>query len=221
MTIANNLRKIRAALPVNVRLAAVSKFHSEDEIMEAYNAGHRLFAENRVQELVTKYEHLPKDIEWHLTGHLQTNKVRYIAPFVSVIQSVDSVRLLQEIDCEGMKAGRQIGVLLQIHIAMEENKFGFSYDEAEEFFADGVFEAFRHVQVKGLMGMASFTHDCERIRTEFASLGTFFRGIRTKYFAGSEVFCELSMGMSDDYMIAVEEGSTTVRIGRAIFGERH
>jgi pyridoxal phosphate enzyme (YggS family) len=220
MTIANNLRKIKAALPANVRLAAVSKFHTETAVMEAYNAGQRLFAENRVQELAAKHERLPKDIEWHLIGHLQTNKVRQAVQLASVIQSVDSCRLLLEINREGQKTGRYIDVFLQIHIAREEHKFGFSFAEADEIFADKVPESLQYVRITGLMGMASLMDNREQIRAEFASLGTFFKKIKTKYFAGNEAFRELSIGMSSDYEIALEEGSTMVRIGSAIFGAR-
>ncbi|MDR0686853.1 MAG: YggS family pyridoxal phosphate-dependent enzyme [Dysgonamonadaceae bacterium] len=220
MAIADNLRKIRSLLPDGVRLAAVSKFHSESAIMEAYEAGHRLFAENRVQELVSKYQHLPKDIEWHMIGHLQTNKVRLLAPFVSVIESVDSLRLLSEIDREGGRHGRCIDVLLQIHIAKEKHKFGFSFDEAEAFFADGLFASFDHVRVAGLMGVASLTEERDLIRTEFVSIGRFFRRIREKYFADGGTFRELSIGMSGDYEMALEAGSTIIRLGSAIFGDR-
>jgi pyridoxal phosphate enzyme (YggS family) len=220
MKIADNLLKVKSSLPPNVRLAAVSKFHSEEEIMEAYGAGQRLFAENRVQELVPKYEHLPKDIEWHLIGHLQTNKVRQIAPFVSVIQSVDSLRLLQEINREAQKNGRQIDVFLQIHIADEEQKFGFSFEEAENLLKNKFSETLESVRITGLMGMATFTEDEAKIRSEFAHLSAFFKKIKAEYFLNKNEFCELSMGMSDDYEIAVAEGSTIVRIGSAIFGPR-
>ncbi|MDR1373122.1 MAG: YggS family pyridoxal phosphate-dependent enzyme [Dysgonamonadaceae bacterium] len=220
MVIADNLQKIKALLPATVRLAAVSKFHTEEAIMEAYGAGHRLFAENRVQELVIKYEHLPKDIEWHLIGHLQTNKVRQVVPFVSVIQSVDSKRILQEIERESQKLNRKIDIFLQIHIAQEEQKFGFSFDEAETLFKNNVHKTLNSVRITGLMGMATFTENKTQIRFEFAKLKVFFNKIKKIYFPCNEQFSELSMGMSGDYQNAVEEGSTTVRIGSAIFGER-
>jgi pyridoxal phosphate enzyme (YggS family) len=217
MKIAENLRKIKDALPPAVCLTAVSKFHPESAIMEAYSAGQRVFGENRVQELVVKYEHLPKDIQWHLIGHLQTNKVRLIAPFISVIQSVDSLYLLQEINRQAKKNSRKINVLLQIHIAEEEHKFGFSFEEAEELFKNKNSETLQFVQIKGLMGMATLTDDANKIRAEFANLSAFFHKIKLQYFLEDKEFCELSMGMSGDYTIAIEEGSTIVRIGSAIF----
>ncbi|MDR2621296.1 MAG: YggS family pyridoxal phosphate-dependent enzyme [Dysgonamonadaceae bacterium] len=220
MSIAENLRKIKETLPGHVRLTAVSKFHPESVLLEAYNAGQRIFGENHAQELVPKYEHLPKDIEWHFIGHLQANKVKYIAPFIHTIQSIDSLRLLEEIDRHAGKYKRKINVLLQIHIAQETHKSGFLYEEIEKLLKERVFDALENIRITGLMGMATFTGDKDQIRREFNGLNTFFTRIKDIYFAGDVFFNELSMGMSDDYLIAVEEGSTMVRIGGKIFGER-
>jgi len=221
MSIAENIGQIKKTLPENVKLVAVSKFHSEAAILEAYEAGQRIFGENRVQELVPKYEHLPKDIEWHFIGHLQANKVKYIAPFVHTIQSVDSLRLLEEIDFQAKKQARIIPVLFQIHIAQETQKFGFFPDEIEDFFKkDGFEKFFPNTKISGLMGMATFTDDHEQIRREFKDLHTFFGQIKSTYFQTDENFKELSIGMSDDYPIAMETGSTIIRIGSRIFGTR-
>ena len=219
MSIAENLRKIRETLPENIRLTAVSKFHPESVLMEAYDAGQRIFGENRVQELIPKYEHLPKDIEWHFIGHLQANKVKSIAPFIHTVQSVDSLRLLEEINRYARKYNRKINVLLQIHIARETHKFGFFYEEIENLLERGAFDALENVRIDGLMGMASLTDDEGLIRREFNGLSAFFTKIKSDYFAGSPDFNVLSMGMSEDYLIAVGEGSTMVRIGSGVFGE--
>lgn len=220
MNVVENLRKIKETLPENVRLTAVSKFHSESVLMEAYGAGQHIFGENHAQEMVPKYEHLPKDIEWHFIGHLQANKIKLIAPFVHTIQSVDSLRLLEEINrCAG-KHNRKINVLLQIHIAQEAHKFGFLYEDIEKLLNERAFDALEHIRITGLMGMATFTGDERQIRREFSGLHTFFTKIKKIYFAGNHFFNELSMGMSNDYLIAVEEGSTMVRIGGKIFGRR-
>lgn len=220
MSVVENLRQIWATLPVNVRLTAVSKFHPESLLLEAYGAGQRIFGENHVQELVPKYEHLPKDIEWHFIGHLQANKVKYIAPFIHTVQSVDSLRLSEEINRQAGKYNRKINVFLQIHIAQETHKFGFLYEEVEELLAKRTFDALENIRITGLMGMATFTGDEQQIRREFSSLHAFFLKLKDIYFAGDEFFRELSIGMSDDYLIAIEEGSTMVRIGSKIFGER-
>ena len=220
MDIVENLRKIKETLPENVCLTAVSKFHPESAIMEAYNAGHRIFGENHVQELVPKYEHLPKDIEWHFIGHLQTNKVKYIVPFICMIQSVDSLQLLGEINRQGQRYNRIIPVLLQVHIAQEEHKFGFLYQEIENIFQEEALDTLNNVQISGLMGMATFTDDERQIRREFNKLSTFFTKVKDTYFADNNFFNQLSMGMSDDYLIAIEEGSSMVRIGSRIFGQR-
>ncbi len=221
MNIIENLTKVKANLPQNVKLVAVSKTKPESMILELYNAGHKIFGENKVQELVGKYESLPKDIEWHMIGHLQTNKVKYIAPFVSLIHSVDREKLLAEINKRAKNANRVIDCLIQIHIAQEETKFGMSFEEAEEFFASGRLKNYPNVRIVGLMGMATNTPDKEQVRKEFRSLKQFFDKIKSLYYNGDDSFKEISMGMSGDYRIAVEEGSTIVRVGSLIFGARN
>ena len=202
-----------------VALLAVSKTKTPVEILAVYNQGHRIFGENKVQELVSKYEALPKDIQWHLIGHLQTNKVKFVVPFVSMIQSVDSWKLLKEIDKEAKKKNRNVSVLLQIHIATEETKFGLSYAEAEEIFSNPELKDLTGITISGLMGMASLTEDEQQIRNEFRGLKNFFE--RYRQLQGSNIKLQtLSMGMSSDYKLAIEEGSNMVRIGSAIFGER-
>lgn len=216
-----NYRKIIQTIPDQVRLVAITKTHSPEIIMEIYRAGHRLFGENKVQELVTKYEVLPKDIEWHMVGHLQTNKVKYIAPFIALIHSVDSEKLLDVIEKEAKKNGRSIPCLLQVHIAREETKFGFSQDELLDFVSCGKWKNYQHILFAGLMGMATFTDDAEQIRNEFRLLAKLFDTIRTTYFSQNKHFNTLSMGMSNDYQIAIEEGSNMIRVGSLIFGERN
>ena len=220
MSIAEHLTEIRDALPENVKLVAVSKTKPNEDIMEAYQAGQRIFGENKVQELVTKYESLPRDIEWHMIGHLQRNKVKYIAPFVSLIHGVDSFRLLKAIHKEGEKQGRVLRCLLQFHIAEEETKFGLSLEEAEEMLNSEEFQNLQFVRIDGVMGMATFTDDIDQVRREFKGLSTIFEQLKKNYFKDAPHFIERSMGMSGDYKIAVEEGSTMVRIGSDIFGER-
>ena len=220
MDIAGRLYQLKSELPENVRLLAVSKFHPESVIMEAYQAGQRIFGENRVQELLPKYEHLPKDIEWHFIGHLQANKVKCVTPFIHTIQSVDSLKLAETVNKEAEKCNRKIRVLLQIHIAKEEHKFGFSYDEAADLFKNGAFCSMDNLAISGLMGMATLTADQVQIRDEFSRLHCFFQQIKTGYFASDASFNELSIGMSDDYPIAVEEGSTLIRVGSKLFGQR-
>ncbi|MDR1631828.1 MAG: YggS family pyridoxal phosphate-dependent enzyme [Dysgonamonadaceae bacterium] len=220
MSIAENLREIRETLPENVRLTAVSKFHPPSVLWEAYHAGQRIFGENHVQELVPKYEHLPKDVEWHFIGHLQANKVKYIAPFIHTIQSVDSLRLLEEINKQAGKHNRKINVFLQIHIAQETHKFGFLYEDVEKLLSEKAFDTLENIRISGLMGMATLTGDGRQIRREFSNLHAFFLKIKNIYFAGDKFFSDLSIGMSDDYLIAIEEGSTMVRIGGRIFGGR-
>jgi len=220
MDIAEKLFQLESELPENVRLLAVSKFHSESVIMEAYNAGQRIFGENRVQELLPKHEHLPEDIEWHFIGHLQANKVKYIAPFIHTIQSIDSLKLAETVNREASKLNRKIRVLLQIHIAQEEQKFGFSYEEAEDLIKNGALNLMTNLDVSGLMGMATLTDDQTQIRDEFNRLHRFFQQIKADYFANSSSFKELSIGMSDDYQIAVKEGSTMIRLGSKLFGSR-
>lgn len=221
MSIQTNLHDIKSSLPQHVTLVAVSKTHPAESIMEAYSAGHRIFGENKVQELVAKYEALPKDIEWHLIGHLQSNKVKYIASFVSLIHSVDSLKLLEVIDKEAQKQNRVIDCLLQVHIASEETKFGLSADEVEELLSSNEYQAMLNIRVVGLMGMATFTDNMEQVRMEFKFLKNLFDRVKEKNFVGSGWFKELSMGMSSDYPIAVEEGSSMVRIGSNIFGHRN
>lgn len=220
MTIAENIDLIRSNLPVNVRLIAVSKTKPNELLMEAYNNGQRAFGENKVQEMVGKYETLPRDIEWHFIGHLQTNKVKYIAPFVHLIHGVDSFKLLKTIDKEAAKIGRVIPCLLQFHIAEEETKFGLSLQEAIEMLDSAEFKLLHNISIAGVMGMATFTDDEAQIRREFASLKSYFEALKSIYFTKNESFREISMGMSGDYLIAIEEGSTMVRIGSTIFGER-
>lgn len=220
MSIPEQLEKIKGELPQYVKLIAVSKTHPVNVIMEAYNAGHKIFGENRVQELISKYDVMPKDIEWHLIGHLQTNKVKYIAPFVSLIHSVDSFKLLWVIEKEAQKCNRIIDCLLQVYIASEETKFGLSADELHELLQNPEFEQLQNVRVCGLMGMATFTDNMEQVRMEFRFLKNLFNEVKQTYFKNHPWFKELSMGMSSDYRIAIEEGSTMVRIGSNIFGHR-
>lgn len=221
MTIKEEIAKITAELPKGVRLIAVSKFHPADAVMEAYEAGQRLFGENKVQEMVAKQEVLPKDIEWHFIGHLQTNKVKYIAPFVAMIHSIDSLHLLTEVNRQAEKVGRVINVLLQIHIAHEETKFGMTFDECRALLNEGTWKQLNHVRICGLMGMATFTDNMEQVDGEFAGLQAFFEELKGNWFADDTAFKELSMGMTDDYPIAIRHGSTFVRIGTLIFGERN
>ena len=221
MSIAENIDLIKANLPLNVSLVAVSKTKPAELLMEAYNHGQRAFGENKVQELVWKYEALPKDIEWHYIGHLQTNKVKYIAPFVHLIHGVDSFKLLKTINSEARKAGRTIACLLQFHIAEEETKFGLSVLEAEEILSSAEYKLLENVRISGVMGMATYTDDENQVRKEFACLKTYFEKLKSDYFSDYESFNTISMGMSGDYLIAIEEGSTMVRIGSTIFGERY
>ena len=204
----------------NVQLVAVSKTKPVSAIQALYDAGHKVFGENRVQELVQKYEQLPKDIQWHMIGHLQTNKVKYIAPFVSLIHGVDSAKLLKEVNKQAKKHNRVIPCLLQIHIAEESSKFGFEEGELIEYLETGEWQSYTNVQISGVMGMATFTYDEAQVRREFTSLHKIFNNIGRLYFKDLPHFKELSMGMSGDYLIAIEEGSTMVRIGSLIFGSR-
>ncbi|GAA4316089.1 YggS family pyridoxal phosphate-dependent enzyme [Compostibacter hankyongensis] len=211
------------AAAYGAKLAAVSKTKPASDILALYEAGQRIFAENYVQELTAKYAALPRDIRWHSIGHLQTNKVKYIAPFVSVIQGVDSLRLLHAINREAGKNGRRIDCLLQIHIATETTKFGLDEQELDQV-AETVTAApedFRHIRLTGLMGMASFTPDQQQVAAEFGKLKTLFGKVRDRYGMDPEVFCELSMGMSADYRLALEAGSTLIRVGSLLFGERN
>jgi PLP dependent protein len=219
MSIKENLQQIKSGLPAGVTLVAVTKTHSVDKLMEVYNAGHKIFGENKVQEMCDKYEQLPKDIEWHLIGHLQTNKVKYIAPFVSLIHSVDSLKLLQEINKQALKNNRIIDCLLQIFIAKEETKFGLSFEEAETFFNSEELKELKNIRIIGLMGMASNTNDNSTIKLEFKLLKLFFEKLKTK--PNTPQLKILSMGMSSDYRVAIEEGSNMVRVGSLIFGSRN
>lgn len=218
--IGERIKEIRNELPEGVRLVAVSKFYPNEAIEEAYRAGQRIFGESKVQEMTAKYESLPKDIEWHFIGHLQTNKVKYIVPYVALIHGIDSYKLLAEVDKQAAKAGRRVNCLLQLHIAREETKFGFSFDECRQMLAEGQWRQLQHIRLCGLMGMATNTDNVEQIKEEFRSLSNFFREVKSTWFADDDAFCELSMGMSHDYHEAIAEGSTLVRVGSKIFGER-
>jgi pyridoxal phosphate enzyme (YggS family) len=220
MSVAENLNALHSAIQANVRLVAVSKTKPVKSIQEAYNAGQRIFGENRVQELTQKQPLLPNDIEWHLIGHLQKNKVKYIASFISLIHSVDSLELLETINKEAAKCGRIISCLLQFHIAKEETKFGLSFEEAAALIHSEKFREMKNVKICGVMGMATLTEDESIVRKEFRELQGIFTTLKGQDFSTSKDFKELSMGMSGDYKIAIEEGSTLVRIGSAIFGER-
>ncbi|WP_178267411.1 YggS family pyridoxal phosphate-dependent enzyme [uncultured Phocaeicola sp.] len=220
MDIQANLKEVLTSLPAQVKLVAVSKFHPNESIEQAYRAGQRIFGESKVQELTGKYETLPKDIEWHFIGHLQTNKVKYIAPYIAMIHAVDSYKLLAEIDKQAAKNGRVIPCLLEIHIAQEESKYGFTFQECREMLEAGEWKNLTHICIAGLMGMATFTEDETEIKREFDSLKQFFNEIKQNYFADRDTFREISMGMSHDYPLAIEAGSTLVRVGSKIFGER-
>jgi pyridoxal phosphate enzyme (YggS family) len=220
MSIKNRLSAFKATLPETCELIAVSKTHPVEAVQEAYEAGQRRFGENKVQELVPKYEALSKDIEWHMIGHLQSNKVKYIASFIHLIHSVDSFKLLEEIDKQAKKSGRLINCLLQVHIASEEHKFGFSESEIESSLTSGDFGELMNVRVKGLMGMATFTENKEQIKSEFRNLRSLFERLKNKELPSNMEMQELSMGMSSDYREALEFGSTFIRVGTAIFGNR-
>ena len=220
MSIADNLKQVLAELPQGVRLVAVSKFHPNEAIEEAYQAGQRIFGESKVQEMTAKYESLPKDIEWHFIGHLQSNKIKYMIPYVAMIHGIDTYKLLAEVNKQAGKAGRTVNCLLQIHVAQEETKFGFSPEECREMLDAGEWKALAHVRICGLMGMASNTDNIEQINGEFRLLSSLFKEIKENWFADSDVFRELSMGMSNDYHEAIASGSTLVRVGSKIFGER-
>jgi hypothetical protein len=215
--IADNLAQIRSELTPGTRLIVVSKYRTVDEIREAFDCGQRIFAENRVQALLERREQLPEDIEWHLIGHLQRNKVKYIAPFIAMIHAVDSEELLREIDRQAQKNDRVIPCLLQVHVAMEETKFGFSPDELTAFCKAFRPEEYPGIRLAGMMAMASNTPDEAQVDTEFAQVATLFRTLQEGPFAGRPDFCELSIGMSSDYRIAMRHGSTMVRIGTRVF----
>jgi len=216
----HNLTELRRQIPQHVTLVAVSKTYPPETIMDAYRAGQRVFGENKVQEMVEKQSVLPNDIEWHLIGHLQSNKIKYIAPFVKVIHSVDSLKLLINIDKEAQKHHRIIDCLLQFHIGEETTKFGMETVEAEALLNTDEYKTLKNTRITGVMGMATFTDDRQQIRAEFQRLHAVFQDLKSRYFADCPHFKEISMGMSDDYPVAIEEGATIVRIGSAIFGRR-
>ncbi len=220
MNIKENLKKIKREIPANVKLVAVSKTKPVELIKEAYDAGHKIFGENKAQELSAKYPQLPKDIEWHFIGHLQTNKVKYIAPFVAMIHSVDSFKLLREINKQASKHNRSIDCLLEFHIAEESTKFGLNIEEAEEILLHPDIKTLSNIRICGVMGMATYTDDTQQIHREFAHLHEIFDHLKKKFFSGEPSFKEISMGMSGDYKVAIKEGSTIVRIGSKIFGAR-
>ncbi len=220
MTINDNLIQVKNSIPADVKLVAVSKTKPIEEILEVYQSGGRDFAENKVQELLGKFDVLPKDIHWHFIGHLQSNKVKYIAPFIHLIQSVDSLKLLKEINKEALKCNRIIDCLLQVHIAKEETKFGFSEQELLDTLQCKEFKELHTIRICGLMGMATYTSDMEIIKNEFQFLKSLFNQVKISYLNGSPDFKELSMGMSSDFEIAISCGSTMVRVGSLIFGER-
>lgn len=220
MDIADNLRRIKSKLPVHVSLIAISKFHPYEAVQKIYDAGHRMFGESRMQEVEAKHKYLPEDIEWHFIGHLQRNKVKDIIPYTHTIQSVDSIRLLKEIDKWTTDMQKEVRCLLQIHIADEDSKYGFTMDECREYLKSGEWKNFQYLFLGGVMGMATFSDDDGKVRNEFRQLKSFFDEIKQEYFANDDRFTEISMGMSHDYQIAIEEGSTMIRIGTSIFGER-
>ena len=218
--IQEQINVIKNTLPQGVRLVAVSKYHPIKALQEAYDTGQRIFGESKVQEMTQKFETLPKDIEWHFIGHLQTNKIKYMVSYVSLIHGVDSFKLLKEIDRQANKVKRIIPCLLQIHIAQEDTKFGFTMDECRTMLNENQWKDLIHVQIVGVMGMATNTDNEAQVESEFAALSDFFREMKETYFKDKPYFKEISMGMSDDYPIAVKNGSTLVRVGSKIFGER-
>ncbi len=220
MSIAANLQAIKSSIPPGVKLIAISKTQTVEEIIMAYQAGQRAFGENRAQEIAEKQPRLPKDIEWHFVGHLQTNKVKYITPFVSMIQSVDSLKLMKEINAEARKNNRVIDCLLEFRIASEETKYGFNLHQAKQMIEHADFRQLTAIRVCGVMGMATFTDDMKQVKEEFRLLKNIFIQLKTTYFSADKAFSEISMGMSNDYLEAIELGSTIVRIGTSIFGER-
>ena len=221
MSISENLNKIKSTLPAGVRLVAVSKTKPESDIMEAYNAGHRIFGENHAQEMKQKHADLPTDIEWHFIGHLQTNKIKYIIDYVKLIHSIDSANLLQAVNKEAAKHNVVVDCLLQFHIATEETKFGMSLDEARQLLESDEFKAMQNIRICGVMGIGSLTDDKDQTNREFANLKQIFDTLKSEYFSANEEFKELSMGMSGDYQLAIAHGSTMVRVGSSIFGQRY
>lgn len=221
MSIVSRIEDIRRTIPDSVKLVAVSKFHPSEAIEEAYGTGQRIFGESRMQELESKKDILPHDIEWHFIGHLQTNKIKYIIPYVHTIHSVDSWKLLSEIDKHAARLNVEVNCLLEIHVAEEDSKFGFDLDGCRKFLEIGEWRELKNAKIAGIMGMATNTDDNNQIRSEFALLKSFFDEIKADYFKDIESFKEISMGMSHDYQIAIEEGSTMVRVGSSIFGDRN
>lgn len=220
MTISQNIDKILESIPQSVKLIAVSKTKPKEDIVEAYEGGYKVFGENKPQELKQKFEDLPKDIEWHFIGHLQTNKVKYIAGFVHLIHAVDSIKLLKEINKQAVKNERVINCLLQFHIAQEESKFGYSLQEAKDMLESEAYRELTGINIVGVMGMATFTDNQEQVRSEFKQLKDNFETLKSEFFKDKMDFTEISMGMSGDYQLAIEEGSTMVRVGSSIFGAR-
>lgn len=218
--ISDQIKIITETLPDGVELVAVSKFHPVEALKEAYDAGQRIFGESRVQEISQKRLLMPDDVQWHFIGHLQTNKVRQLVPYVSLIHSVDSIKLLESINAESARIGKVVDVLLQLHVAQEETKFGFTCEDCVDLVDKGVLDRLPNVRVCGVMGMATNTDDMVKVREEFKSIKNVFDTLKQRYFADKPYFKEISMGMSDDYLIAMEEGSTLVRIGTTIFGSR-
>ena len=220
MSIKNNLSVLLKEIPENVKLVAVSKTKPIEDVLEAYNAGQKMFGENKAQELIAKQPQLPENIRCHFIGHIQTNKVRFIVPFVALIEAVDSLKLLKEINKQANKINRVIDCLLQFHIATEETKFGLSMPEVKEILENPEFKIMKNIRITGVMGMATFTDNTELIHKEFCTLKNYFNKLKENYFSDEDYFKEISMGMSGDYKIAIEEGSTIVRIGSLIFGAR-
>ncbi|MBR2493324.1 MAG: YggS family pyridoxal phosphate-dependent enzyme [Paludibacteraceae bacterium] len=218
--IKDNLLAVRQTLKENVKLVAVSKYQPLDYVKQAYEAGQRVFGESHALEVRDKAEAMPKDIEWHFIGHLQTNKVKYIAPFISCIESVDSLKLMQEINKQALKNDRVIDCLLQFHVAQEETKSGFTLEECEQVLSSDEFALLKNIRIVGVMGMATYTEDEKQIRKEFKTLVANFAYLKMAYFSANQYFKEISMGMTDDYKIAMSEGSTIVRVGSGIFGSR-
>lgn len=221
MSIKSNLEKILVTLPAHVKLVAVSKTKPVEDLQEAYDAGQRIFGENKVQDLIAKQAVLPADINWHFIGHMQTNKVKYIAPFVALIHGVDSLKLLKEINKQALKNKRVIDCLLQFHIAEEDTKFGLSIEEATDLLKSEEYQLMENVRFTGVMGMSTFTNDFDQVKKEFQNLIRIFNKLKNEFFKADALFKEISMGMSGDYQLAINEGSTMVRIGTAIFGERN
>lgn len=221
MSITNNLQQILKHVPPHVSLVAVSKYHEVPELKEAYDAGQRIFGESKAQELIQKHEELPLDgIQWHFIGHLQSNKIKFIAPFVSLIHSIDSLRLLKNVNKEALKVDRIIPCLIQLHIADEDSKYGFTFKECKELFKSNLLEELNNVKIVGLMGMATNTDDMQKVSNEFQELKDFFDFCKEEFFSNETSFKELSMGMSHDYQLAIAKGSTLIRVGSKIFGER-